>query len=334
MTSLFVDRKGVELAVESDALVFRAAGERLGTVPVAPLTRVYLRGDVTLHANVLGKLGERGVGVVVLSGRAGKPVLLMGAPSADAARRIRQYERSLDAGFCLCAARELVRARLESQHRLLGAERDRDLAHRYELGVRLRTLGGALAALDSTESGAAMRGVEGAAGAAFFAGYAVLVPPAFRFASRNRRPPRDPVNVLLSLTYTLLHCEAVLAAHGAGLDPFVGFYHVLDHGRESLACDLAEPFRAEAEAFVLQLVRGEVLRLEHFTIAAGACLMGKAGRARYYEAVEPLLERIRRGLTHAARTIVGWLESGVVSRIGASEGGDVPDGAAAEAAHA
>jgi hypothetical protein len=68
------------------------------------------------------------------------------------------------------------------------------------------------------------------------------------FGGRNRRPPRDPANAVLSLGYTLLHFEAVRACYGAGLDPMIGFFHNLDFGRESLACDLVEPLRPRLDA--------------------------------------------------------------------------------------
>src|SRR5690625_4518407 len=68
MTSLFIDRRSTELEYHSGAIIFRNKGERIGTIPMAPLTRVFLRGDVKLSASLLGKLGEKGVGVIVLSG--------------------------------------------------------------------------------------------------------------------------------------------------------------------------------------------------------------------------------------------------------------------------
>ena len=101
MTSLYVDRRCVTLKADGEALVFYENGERIGTVPLAPLSRVFIRGDVTLSSSLLGKLGERGIGVVVLSGRKALPTMLLGRPHNDAARRVAQYRLSLDADFCL-----------------------------------------------------------------------------------------------------------------------------------------------------------------------------------------------------------------------------------------
>lgn len=299
MTSLYVDRRGVELKVDGEALVFHENGARCGTVPLAPLARVFLRGDVTLSASLLGKLGERGIGVVVLSGRKGEPTMLMGRPHNDAARRVTQYRLSLDAKFCLRFARAIVEAKLRAQRALIAERREEDLRWRYPLTVCLERLDHCLAEINAQQNIAALRGLEGAGAAAYFQGYQELFAERLQFSGRNRRPPRDPVNAVLSLTYTLLHAEAVIALYGAGLDPFIGFYHALDFGRESLACDVVEALRPEADRFVLKLFRTETLRPEDFSQTDGACLLGKAGRGRYYAEWETAAEGLRRALTEA-----------------------------------
>ena len=303
MTSLYVDRRGVHLKADGEALVFYENDSRCGTVPLAPLSRVFLRGDVTLNASLLGKLGERGIGVVVLSGRKGIPTLLMGQPHNDAARRVAQYRLSLDADYCLRFARAIVEAKIAAQHALLEELREDNPMVRYMLGVSLRRLENCRTQVDAQANIASLRGLEGAAAAAYFEGYKELFAERLNFTARNRRPPRDPVNAVLSLTYTLLHAEAVLVLHGAGLDPFIGFYHALDFGRESLACDVVETLRPAADRFVLGLFRREALRVEDFSTTDGACMMGKAGRARFYAEWESAAEGLRRGLDEAVTDV-------------------------------
>jgi CRISPR-associated protein Cas1 len=130
MTSLYVDRRGVTLKADGEALVFYENGERIGTVPLAPLSRVFMRGDVTVSSALLGKLGERGIGVVVLSGRKAVPTMLLGRPHNDAARRVAQYRLSLDADFCLRFARAIVEAKLRAQAAFLAERRDSEAAAR------------------------------------------------------------------------------------------------------------------------------------------------------------------------------------------------------------
>jgi CRISPR-associated protein Cas1 len=296
MTSLYVDRRGVTLKADGEALVFYENNERVGTVPMAPLSRVFLRGDVTLSSSLLGKLGERGIGVVVLSGRKATPTMLLGRPHNDAARRVAQYRLSLDTDFCLRFSRAIVEAKLRSQAAFLIEHRESEAQSRYLLTVVLRRLENTLAVVDQQTSVASVRGVEGAGAAAYFEGFGDLLPERLHFDRRNRRPPKDPVNAMLSLGYTLLHAEAVLALYGGGLDPFVGFYHALDFGRESLACDVVEALRVEVDRHTLMLFRTEKLRLDDFTNTDGACFLGKAGRARFYAEWESLAERLRKQL--------------------------------------
>jgi CRISPR-associated protein Cas1 len=152
-----------------------------------------------------------------------------------------------------------------------------------------------------------IRGFEGACGASYFPGYCALFAESLGFNGRNRRPPKDPVNAALSLTYTLLHFDAVRAAYAAGLDPMVGFYHRPARGRESLACDLIEPLRPRADTWIWKLFRERELRAEHFTIDKGACLLGKAGRERFHAAWEAYASLPRRWLRRQCALLVAGL---------------------------
>ncbi|MBN8447791.1 MAG: CRISPR-associated endonuclease Cas1 [Candidatus Accumulibacter sp.] len=337
MTSLYVDRRGVTLKADGEALVFYENGERIGTVPLAPLSRVFMRGDVTVSSALLGKLGERGIGVVVLSGRKAVPTMLLGRPHNDAARRVAQYQLSLDADFCLRFSRAIVEAKLRAQAAFLAERRDSEPHSRYLLTVALKRLATSIAAVDQQHSTASLRGLEGAGAAAYFEGFADLLPDRLKFSGRNRRPPRDPVNAMLSLGYTLLHAEAVLALYGAGLDPFIGFYHGLDFGRESLACDLVEPLRVEVDQHALMLFRSEKLRPEDFSTTESGCLLGKAGRARFYGEWEPLAARLRKLLAESVGDVTeAIVEAGAVdapnSRAIDDEAADAADGTDALAA--
>jgi len=309
MTSLYVDRRGVELRLDGGTLTFYENGERCGTVPIAPLDRVYLRGDVTLQSSLLGKLGEHGIGVIVMSGRKGEASLMMATPHNDAARRVAQYRLSQDEVFCLAFAQSVVELKLREQADFLLSLREADLQARYELTSRARQVSESIGSIKQQNSIAALRGLEGHAAAGYFAGLAAHMPTKMGFEGRNRRPPRDPLNVVLSLGYTLLHADAVLALYGAGLDPYVGFYHGLDFGRESLACDVMEPLRPRLDRFAVHLFKSGGLRLEDFSSSAQGCLMGKAGRARFYPLYEAAAEDFRKRLTESIDDLIDVLKA-------------------------
>jgi len=183
-------------------------------------------------------------------------------------------------------ARRVVHAKLASEHRLLGrlaATTGRDGPRLRDARARLEET---LAAVEEAADLATLTGLEGAAAAAYFRAFTGFFAPALQFTGRNRRPPRDPVNVCLSLGYTLLQFEASRQVQIHGLDPMLGALHAPAAGRESLACDLVEPLRARIDRLAFELFAEGVLRKGHFRRAGEACQLGKEGRRRYYEAWE------------------------------------------------
>ncbi|GAB1384639.1 CRISPR-associated endonuclease Cas1 [Burkholderiales bacterium] len=303
MSSLYVDRRDVHLQHDAGAIAFYENGQRTATVPLAPITRVILRGKVTLEAGLLGHLGERGIGLLFLTGRQGRPSLLLGRAHNDTRRRIAQTRRSLDAAFCLDYARQLVHDKIERQHRWFDDLRNHYPQHRYPLTQALRQLREQQARLPEASHLDSLRGLEGAAAASYFAGLRAVVPASLGFASRNRRPPRDPFNALISLTYTLVMAELAMALHIAGYDPCIGYYHQLSHARESLACDLLEPLRPLADTLCLHIVASQTLTAEHFATTDAGCLLGKAGRTRYYAAYEDGAAPLRRAVTAEVKAL-------------------------------
>jgi len=108
-------------------------------------------------------------------------------------------------------------------------------------------------------------GVEGIAAARYFRSLAAMVPSHAGFSGRNRRPPRDPMNALLSFGYVLVGNELQSLLDGMGFDPYLGFYHQVDYGRPSLALDLLEEFRAPlVDRFSANLLNLGILATEDF----------------------------------------------------------------------
>lgn len=303
MVSLYVDRRDVHLKQDDGAIAFYENGKRSATVPLAPLTRVILRGKVTLEASLMGHLGEHGVGLLFLSGRKGHASLLLGRAHHDATRRVAQTSQSLNAHFCLRYASGLIHRKIERQCEWFEPLREQYPQARYPLTQALRQLRELQARLPRAGSLESLRGLEGAAAANYFAGLRAVVPASLGFNERNRRPPKDPFNALISLTYTLLMSEAAMALHVAGYDPCIGYYHQLSHARESLACDLLEPLRPLADQLCLRLVAQQTLTAEHFSTTDSGCLLGKAGRARFYAAYEENATDLRRALAQEVKTL-------------------------------
>jgi len=318
MGLLLLDRAQLEVRSEGDTLALYEAGVRRGTVPVRLVERCVIHGAQTrLDTGVLLKLAEAGVTTIIMSPRQQRRVaIVLGPQHNDAAVRLAQSARVMDDAFCRQWALALVRAKLTRQRRALQTLQTQRPDARKPLFDAMNTLD----AIQTTLSAAAhgdkalptldsLRGHEGAAARAYFAGLAGVMPPALQFNGRNRRPPRDPVNACLSLGYTLLHAQAVHACAAAGLDPLLGFYHRPAFGRESLASDLIEPLRPALDLWVWELLRSRVLREEHFHHDKGACLLGKAGRQAFYAGWESGSKAWRRWLRGQCRALAGGLRN-------------------------
>jgi len=314
MATLLLDRAHLEVTCDGDALALYEGGVRRGSVPLKLLDRCVIQGASTrLDSGVLLKLAEAGVTTVLLSPRMQRRVaLVLGPAHNDAGVRLAQSQRVLDDGHCRQWARDVVRAKLRRQRRVLA----RWQAARPDVRKPLTDAAAAVdRALQSLHDDAAapalqqLRGIEGAAARAHFGGLAAVLPPALGFTGRNRRPPRDPANALLSLGYTMLHVEAVQACHRAGVDPLLGYYHRPSIGRESMASDLMEPLRPNVDHWVWQMLRDRSLRADHFTTDRGACLLGKAGRGIFYAAWADAAQPWRRWLRGVAGGVARQLRS-------------------------
>jgi CRISPR-associated protein Cas1 len=309
MTALVVDRRDARLTLQADSLVVTAADGR-ALLPVSRVERLILRSPAVIDTAVLARLWAQGAGVLVLSGRRSEPTACFyGRPHNDVRRRLAQYalQRADDARLRL--ARALVAAKLAAQGRTLArlAEARPGARLAIERGRRrIADLGPALAAAPSVD---AARGLEGAAASAYWPAFAAAFAPSLGCSGRNRRPPRDPVNAVLSLAYTLAAFEAGRRAQIAGLDPMLGALHAPAFGRDSLACDLVEPLRPRIDLWTWELFRARTLRPEHFSIDAdGRCLLGKAGRGAFYEAFEARMPLWGRFLGRAARAFAAGLD--------------------------
>lgn len=308
MATLVLDNRALTLRIDGEALAFYEANERRGSLPLKLLERVVVQGDLGLTASVLTRLAENGTAILFLSKRHSRRLaLVLGPAHNDAAVRLAQAQLVADVAWCARWAHRQVSAKTQAQLRLLR----RALAERPDARKPLTDAIASLEAIHGqlgprhgeSPSIERSRGLEGVAARVYYEALTALFAPALGFTGRNRRPPRDPVNACLSLVYTLLHFEAVRAAHMAGLDPLLGFYHRPAFGRESLASDLIEPLRPHADAWVWHLFRKNILRSDHFGRDGEACLLGKAGREAFYQHYEGFAGPPRRYLRRQCRLL-------------------------------
>jgi len=312
MKILFIEKKAMELRYERACLLLYEDGKRITSVPVKQLDRIVVAPHVALSAGVLGLIAEHNVSLLVLNSRySERSAFLSGTIPCDIHRRVTQFRLLDDAAFRLEWAKQLVSLKIAGQHHLLSKASIQRSDLRYDLTCAQKQLKNALASIkepDKVTTLASLRGVEGSASAGYFEAFTLLFPDSLHFNNRNRRPPKDPVNVCLSLSYTLFHHEAINALKVVGLDPAVGCYHELYYNRESLACDLLEPVRPLVDAWVWQLFKNKVLRPEDFNLNPEGCLFKAAGKQRFYEAFHDKVNSVRGLLRRYARVAANTVE--------------------------
>jgi len=310
MKTLFVEKKAMEIRYERACLLLYHEGKRISSVPLAQLERIVVAPHVALSAGVLGLISEKDVALLVVNNRyPDRTALLSGAIKGDIYRRIAQYQLHQTPHIRMQWAQFLVHLKIHRQRSLLFKLRSKRPDLTFPLTRAISALSQIINDLKKSsvpDSLASLRGKEGAAAAIFFNAFTKVFAPALKFTGRNRRPPKDPVNVCLSLAYTLCYQEAVNAIKTVGLDPALGCLHEPYYHRESLACDLMEPLRPLIDAWVYYLFQQAILRAEDFKLT-DSCLLQPAGKKRFYEAYRlkatAVRHLLRRYARHAANVV-------------------------------
>jgi len=313
MGTLYIDRKELHIRLDGQALAFYSNEKREGLVPISPLKRVIMVGNISVETSVLHKLSDEGISVLFLSGKRLRFCgMLHGRLHNNGILRVKQYEKSLS-DFSKEISVDIVRRKVESQKRFLTEVRENRPDLRFPMTNASGVLEKILETLNTrTVEMETLRGLEGGASATYFSAYTALFPESLKFKKRNRRPPEDPVNAMLSLCYTLLHYEIVREIEVIGLDPTIGFYHQFDYGRESLACDLVELYRTDVDRFVWELLRERAFTARDF--AQGdekpGCYLKKGSRKRFYPLYEDWAKSIRPQLVNEVRALATRIVDG------------------------
>lgn len=274
LNTLYLTNPDALLRKQDDALCVTLDGKRVMSVPFHVLDGIVLFGHVGCSAAVLRACGERGVTVVMLDEAGRYSGRFEGPTHGNVLLRREQYTRALDLEKCLSTARRFVIAKVHNT-RIVVQRQARD---HPELSDRLGSVADGLrASADAArrvKSLDELRGIEGDAAHAYFSVFGQMIrAQGVTFCGRNRRPPRDPVNTMLSFFYTMLARDMATACETVGLDPQMGYLHACRPGRMSLALDLMEELRAPAvDRFVLALVNRKQIGAEDFHMEGEACL--------------------------------------------------------------
>ncbi|MFO1126820.1 MAG: CRISPR-associated endonuclease Cas1 [Rhodospirillales bacterium] len=294
---LYVRAQRARIGKEAETLKIEVEDEPATTARLIDVSQLVLVGNVSITTPALHELMRRDIPVSWYSSGGWFIGHTGGTGHRNVELRTAQYRASFDPTQCLALARGLVAAKLRNGRTLLRRNwRDGDapagllddLKRQAEHALRVGNL-------------AALLGIEGSGGAVYFRHLPGVLKrgadePAFDFATRNRRPPTDPVNALLSFAYAMLTRAFTVTLSAVGFDPYRGFYHQPRYGRPALALDLMEPFRPLiADSAVIQAVNNGEVQANDFVSTGPAVALKPDGRKRFIAAFE---RRLSHEITH------------------------------------
>lgn len=243
LNTLYVTSQGAWLRKDGTNVVVEVEGAERGRAPLHLLGAIICFGQVGVSPQLMHAAAEAGICITYMGWSGRFLARVEGPQGGNVLLRRAQHQRTADDPLPI--ARAIVAAKAANQRGVI-RRAIRDYGNpEGKLDMAERRLTAAMRAALSAPEADTLRGIEGEAANAYFAVFDALIrAPDMSFGGRTRRPPRDPVNALLSFLYVLLAADCRAAAEAAGLDPQMGFLHRDRPGRPSLALDLMEEFRA------------------------------------------------------------------------------------------
>ncbi|PJO78525.1 type I-C CRISPR-associated endonuclease Cas1 [Neisseria brasiliensis] len=274
--TLYITTQGSYLHKERETLVVEQERKKVAQLPIHSIGHIFCFGNVLVSPFLMGFCGENNVNLAFFTENGRFLGRLQGRQSGNVLLRRAQYRRSESDPVPI--ARNIIAAKIQSSKRVLQRQ-IRNHGENADIQTAITALNFSVQQLKLAHDLDVIRGIEGDAAARYFGVFQHLVneKSGFVFNGRNRRPPRDEVNALLSFTYSILGKDISGALQGVGLDPQVGFLHADRPGRDSLAQDILEEFRAWwADRLVLSLINRGQIKPQDFTREAGGAVVLKA----------------------------------------------------------
>lgn len=289
---LYVQEQGARVGKRGKVLHISKSGEEIGKVRLKDVSQLVLCGNVSITAPAIHLLCEASVPIVHLTRGHWFHGITAGITLRNAYDRAAQFQAAGDPVRRLEFARAIVEAKGANQRTmLLRNARPRPEQLLTEMSTMLRKV-------EHAPSPEYLLGIEGSLASKYFSAFGSLLRPRdfdaeWEFESRNRRPPRDPVNALLSFGYALLAKECTVALLAEGLDPWWGLFHQPRHGRPALALDLMEEFRPViVDSAVITAVNTGMVSAKDFVRSKAGCVLKDGGRKAFIRAYEARLDQL------------------------------------------
>ncbi len=289
---LYVTGQGTRVGRSGGDLTVKPLDQAEVRVHLKDVAHVALFGNVQVTAQALADLTSEGRTVAYYTRSGWFRAMAHDFSMPNVLARVKQFAAAADPAERLRYARAFVAAKIHNQRVLL--MRNTELARPAR--AELRDL---VARAEGCEDVGVLVGLEGRAAALYFGAFPAMLkadlPREFDMSGRNRRPPRDPVNALLSFGYAVLARDVYSALVAAGLDPLVGYLHTIRPGRPALALDIMEPYRPlVVDSVVIRALNTGEVKPEHFEVYPGQVLLTRYGRQAFLRAYERRMDELVR----------------------------------------
>jgi len=283
LNTLYIQSQGAYVHLDHETLKVELEQETRLQVPLHHLGGVAVFGQVMVSPFLVHKLAEEGKDLIYFTAKGRFRARMLSATSGNVLLRRAQHHTLDNPVAQLELARAFVLGKIKNARYVLQRAKREEPERLGDINAAVNELARLLNDAESAQDIDILRGVEGMSAACYFQHFGRLIgAKGFSFNGRNRRPPRDPTNALLSFIYALLTNDVASALEGAGVDPQVGYLHALRPGRLSLALDLMEEFRPWlADRLALSLINRRQISTGDFEFKpGGSVFLAESGRKK------------------------------------------------------
>jgi len=287
MAVLYITSQDIELGIIKNSIVIKRDDNVVDEIELINVDYIVIYGNAQFSTQLVKGLAKNGKTISLLTTDGRFVARIMPKMSKDIELRIAQNKAAENTEKSIKLAKEFVRAKIIN---CIGLTQRFEGYRKLELDSEQDKLKQFVEKINDAQTLNELVGIEGSATKVYFEAFAKIIAGKWKFTKRTKHPPKDPVNAMLSLAYTLLGNEIGSLAEALGFDPYLGFLHKIRYGRQSLALDILEIFRAPiADRLVIRLVNKEIIDEDDFKVTKNGYRLKKFGLKKFLREYERLM---------------------------------------------
>ena len=287
MNCLVVTGNGKKIGVRHNRIYVEQDDSKIAEFPLFKVTTLIIAGRNQLTTDAVSRLVKQGCKILYTTNHGKFKALLIGSTEFNPYIKMAQILAYQDEEKRLEIARQLANAKLQNMIAFIKRESNKKEKNKFKLCSD--DIVKCIENLKTARSIHAVLGIEGIATNRYFSLFGNLLRCKIEFKGRNRRPPKDPLNTLLSLSYSLTANYITAALIKEGLLPEIGYLHAIYSNRPALSLDLLEPIRILLDKFSIKLLNLRIMKTEDFVIEDGACHLTQEGSKKFFERYSAIL---------------------------------------------